>query len=193
MSSRPPSLAICRFTPRGAGEVSDNGGPKTKDPRRRPDGEEARRSRIRSDTVSRRRRREPGCRADRRPGTRRSKRQASASFCASWPAAIHSRRGRPERAKAKRVASAQLTIHLGPRGCTPRGADQSERKRSESRALHPRLHLGPRGFTPRGADQSERKRSESRALHPLDLHTICGHPCESYPTRAAASNASGLT
>jgi len=49
MSSRPPSLAICRFTPRGAGEVSDNGGPKTKDPRRRPDGEEARRSRIRSD------------------------------------------------------------------------------------------------------------------------------------------------
>jgi hypothetical protein len=42
-------------------------------------------------------------------------------------------------------------------------ADQSERKRSESRALQSRVSSPPR-FTRGEADQSERKRSESRAL-----------------------------
>ena len=51
------------------------------------------------------------------------------------PPRIHSEGSRPERAKAKRVASAQTRCHLGPRGFTPSEADESERKRSESRAL----------------------------------------------------------
>jgi len=51
-------------------EVVRVGSPKTKDPRRRPDGKEERRRCIRSDAASRSRRRKPGCRADRRPAIR---------------------------------------------------------------------------------------------------------------------------
>ena len=101
-------------------------------------------------------------------------------------AALHLRQ-RPTSSTRKRAKA----THLGPRGFTPRGADESERERAREAQLHQpasrerssfsrsplrRLtlvwqtrkraratHLGPRGFTPRGADESERKRRTRRS------------------------------
>ena len=72
------------------------------------------------------------------------------------PPRIHSEGSCPERAKAKRVASAQCCCGRRCGGSLWRRSRRSERLRLTC--------LSPLGFTPRGAGQSERKRSESRAL-----------------------------
>jgi len=81
---------------------------------------------------------------------------------------------------------------------TPESAEQlaSESMRAEVRGLL--KHVVPQTSsagthckrTPALPSTRASGRSRDRSV---DLHTICGHPDGSYPTRAAASNASGLT
>jgi hypothetical protein len=117
-----------------------------------------------------------------RPGARAVKRRYFFSP-RRQPESHDSPRGWPERTKAAdanrrfappRVASAQITAYLGPRGFTPREADQSERKRRtrtegsprrKSRALKPRLISAPedslRGRPTRASESGYLKRSFS--------------------------------
>jgi hypothetical protein len=133
VNPRPAGRAVCDpSTPSQAeadslAEVVRVGSPKTKDPRRRPDGKEERRRCIRSDAASRSRRRKPGCRADRRPAIRPVRPQLA-------------------RASESEASRERRNACFRPRRIHSARPGQSERKRSESRALKSRAlkHETPR-------------------------------------------------